>query len=201
MSSTEGRGTTFTVALPPAEKRIPGLVQASGAAQQAAGSASPSKARVLVVDDDPHVARAIQRALRDEDVRTASSGEEAIALLHAEPFDLVVCDVMMPEMTGMELHERLSAAWPGLERRMIFVTGGVFTPEATDFLARVPNPRLEKPFDVEALRAMVRDLVASEVAGEPWNARDDREGVRPCGEARPIGTPPPVNSVAPVKWQ
>jgi CheY-like chemotaxis protein len=132
-----------------------------------------------VVDDDPYVARAIARALRNEDVSTAGSGEEAFALLQTERFDLIVCDVMMPEMTGMELHERLRAARPGLERRMLFITGGVFTPDAAAFLARVPNPRLEKPFDVAALQAMVRDLVEDDRGDDDPRAEEGD----PRGEA------------------
>jgi signal transduction histidine kinase/CheY-like chemotaxis protein len=181
VSSVEGRGATFTVALPSAKEPASGLTPPAAAGQQAPPSSRPSRARVLVVDDDPHVARAIARALRNEDVSTAGSGVEAFALLQTEPFDLVVCDVMMPEMTGMELHERLRAARPGLERRMLFITGGVFTPDAAAFLARVPNPRLEKPFDVAALQAMVRNLVENGRGDD--SPRVAEGGLDPRGDA------------------
>jgi CheY-like chemotaxis protein len=177
VSSVEGRGATFTVALPSAKESASGLAPAIAAGQQAPPSSRPIRARVLVVDDDPYVARAIARALRNEDVSTAGSGEEAFALLQTERFDLIVCDVMMPVMTGMELHERLRATRPGLERRMLFITGGVFTPDAAAFLARVPNPRLEKPFDVAALQAMVRDLVEDDRGdGDPRAEEGDPRG-------------------------
>jgi CheY-like chemotaxis protein len=66
---------------------------------------------------------------------------------------------MMPEMSGIELYEELRRRRPELAERVIFITGGAFTDAARDFLERVPNARLDKPFDVAALRAMVDRLV------------------------------------------
>jgi CheY-like chemotaxis protein len=74
-----------------------------------------------------------------------------------ERFDVIVCDLMMPEMTGMDLHSRLSQSRPADAARMVFLTGGAFTSEAREFLDRVTNQRVEKPFDPPALRALVRD--------------------------------------------
>lgn len=74
-------------------------------------------------------------------------------------FDLILCDLMMPAMTGMEVHDELVRLEPELAARMSFLTGGAFTPRARAFLAVVPNPRLEKPFDPQGLRSFVRTLV------------------------------------------
>ena len=76
-----------------------------------------------------------------------------------EHFDAIVCDLMMPEMTGMDLHAALSIADSAAARSMVFITGGAFTPRAREFLASIDNPRLEKPFDFEVLRRAIRDLV------------------------------------------
>jgi len=76
-----------------------------------------------------------------------------------EHFDLILCDLMMPAMTGMELHDELTRLDSSQAARMSFLTGGAFTPRARAFLAEVPNPRLEKPFDPQGLRSFVRSLV------------------------------------------
>jgi CheY-like chemotaxis protein len=76
-----------------------------------------------------------------------------------EQFDLILCDLMMPAMTGMELRDELSRLDSSQAARMSFLTGGAFTPRARAFLAEVPNPRLEKPFDPQGLRSFVRALV------------------------------------------
>src|SRR5207237_9662327 len=76
-------------------------------------------------------------------------------------FDMILCDLMMPSMTGMELHDELARIEPAHAARMSFLTGGAFTPRARAFLAEVPNPRLEKPFDPQGLRSFVRALVAA----------------------------------------
>jgi CheY-like chemotaxis protein len=69
---------------------------------------------------------------------------------------VILCDLMMPDMTGMDLHADLVRRDPRVAERMVFLTGGAFTGDARRFLDEVPNARLEKPFDVGALRAAVR---------------------------------------------
>jgi CheY-like chemotaxis protein len=79
-----------------------------------------------------------------------------------ERFDLVLCDLMMPEMTGMELHARLREVAPALADRTVFLTGGAFTPSARAFLARVGNARIEKPVEPDQLRALVARVLAEQ---------------------------------------
>jgi DNA-binding NtrC family response regulator len=74
---------------------------------------------------------------------------------------VIVCDLMMPEVTGMDLYAELERSRPELVRRVVFMTGGALTARAREFLARVTNPRLEKPFDLERLRAIIAGLVAN----------------------------------------
>ncbi len=74
-------------------------------------------------------------------------------------FDVILCDLMMPEMDGPILYDELCKVAPGQAECMLFVTGGAFTPRAREFLERVPNMRIEKPFDVGALVELVRARV------------------------------------------
>ncbi len=77
-------------------------------------------------------------------------------------FDAIVCDLMMPQITGMGLHGRLVREWPEQAARMVFVTGGAFSPETRRFLEEVPNARLEKPFDISSLRRILSEAVGAE---------------------------------------
>jgi CheY-like chemotaxis protein len=88
-----------------------------------------------------------------------TSARAALERLRAgERFDAILCDLMMPEMTGMQFHAGLSAAAPEQASRVLFLTGGAFTPATQAFLAGVPNPRVDKPFDGDALRAIVAEI-------------------------------------------
>ena len=80
-------------------------------------------------------------------------------LQDSESFDVIVCDLMMPTMTGMDLHEALETTAPEIAARMVFLTGGAYSPSAASFLAKVSNPRLDKPFDTDGFRALVRERV------------------------------------------
>jgi len=89
----------------------------------------------------------------------ASSGEEALELVRlGTHFDVVVCDLMMPGADGIDVHAALADERPELLRRMLFLTGGVFTPRAKDFLARSKPLVFEKPIDASTLRSLVRSL-------------------------------------------
>lgn len=123
-----------------------------------AAAAAVEKKRLLVVDDEPLVARSVVRMLSSEHlVEVASSVGQARERLGAAPaFDAVLCDLMMPDGTGMDLFAWLDQSQPALAGRVVFMTGGAFTSAAADFLSRVPNKRLEKPFTPKALREAVR---------------------------------------------
>ena len=155
VESQPGRGTTVRVVLPAAEKGT--RVEKQVAAPQVPIT---QRGRVLIVDDEPAVGRALRRILREHEVELATSGRQALEKLSADNrFHAVLCDVMMPDLGGKDLYEAIQQAGSGLERRFVFVSGGAFTQGARDFLARVPNPTLEKPFDETAVRRVVRELV------------------------------------------
>ena len=155
-----GQGSTFRVLLPAAPEE-------ESAAPPKVAPPPPRKARLLIVDDEPLVRRAVQRILSPpHEVHVRANGREALlALEEGSGFDLVLCDLMMPEMSGMELHGVMAERAPGLASRFVFLTGGAFTPGARDFLQRVPNLRVEKPFEPAALRELVLRLLAEPRAG------------------------------------
>lgn len=118
------------------------------------------RARVLVIDDEPAILRAFRRVLFAHEVVVATSGAEALSLLAAGPaFDAIFCDVMMPEMSGVEVYRRIRDQHPGQEQKVVFVTGGVFAEPAAHFLESVPNATLKKPFTGSALRALLATVM------------------------------------------
>ena len=90
------------------------------------------------------------------------SGHGALALLAGERFDLILCDLMMPVMTGVELYEHLRAQDPELARRVVFMTGSALVPgKVEDFLRSVPNLRLEKPFGMPELQSVIVQVLGN----------------------------------------
>jgi CheY-like chemotaxis protein len=125
-----------------------------------AGGPEVRSGNILVVDDEPLVGRLVERALgRGHRVTAVTTGRDGLELLIAgERFDLILCDLMMPEITGMDLYERVLGFSAEQAERMVFLTGGAFTRRATEFLER--RPFLEKPFDLSALEGLVRQRMA-----------------------------------------
>jgi CheY-like chemotaxis protein len=120
-----------------------------------------SPGRVLIIDDDVMVARSVERVLSTaHSVTVVHSAVEGLArIAEGARFDVILCDVMMPSMSGIELHERLRAVAPSEADRLVFVTGCALLPEVRAFLDAVSNTCLEKPFDVDALREFVERRV------------------------------------------
>jgi signal transduction histidine kinase/ActR/RegA family two-component response regulator len=120
-----------------------------------------SRGRLLLVDDEALVRDLLARALgRSWDVATAATGEEALRLLEAGPFDAIVCDLMMPGMSGMDVAEAVWARDPRLRSRMVFLTGGAVLPDAEAFLERPDVRHFVKPVRLAELNAALQDLVA-----------------------------------------
>lgn len=115
----------------------------------------------MVIDDELAVGRTIRRLLGDAcDVTVLSSGRAAIELLMSgEEFDVIFCDLSMPEVSGMDVYRAVAAARAEVAQRFIFISGGIYSSRLGDFLASVPNARLDKPFDLETVRALVRTHV------------------------------------------
>ena len=161
VESEEGKGTRFRIVLPPARPTIAGELLPIRLAEPGL-----SRGRVLIVDDEPAVGKALARALREHEVTVVSAAKEALPLLSkGAEFDLILCDVMMPEMSGMALYEEIARLRPELIERIVFMTGGAFDPALRLFLERVPSQCIEKPFDSQRLRALVRRHVPRMEAG------------------------------------
>ncbi|MBI5509715.1 MAG: response regulator [Deltaproteobacteria bacterium] len=145
--SEVGVGTTFTVALPLADEvPVPARAPASD-------RLSDGRCRILFVDDEESLRNSYQRYFGGRyDVVTVPDGRRALEVLAERcDFDLVVCDLVMPGMSGMELFRRAREQFPAVGERFVFVTGGVGREEVRKFLDTVRNPTFEKPFRFEQI--------------------------------------------------
>jgi PAS domain S-box-containing protein len=167
--STPGDGATFRVVLPTTEP-APELATPGAEAAAAAGD---TRARVLVVDDEPAIAKTLRELLgRTHEVVGATSGRDAITTLQLDPdFDVVLCDLMMPGTSGIEVYEEIRSERPALAARIVFMTGGAFTPRAAEFLAKVENRRIEKPFSLGLVERIVREMASARPARRSRVAR------------------------------
>jgi len=137
---------------------------ANGEVSEPQGRASPVSrrcGRILVVDDEAVLVVAVQRMLSSahEVVGLTNAREALECILKGERFDVVLCDLMMPDVTGMDLHVALSRDAPDQAERMVFMTGGAFTTRARDLIESAHIPCIEKPFDSECLLRFVDSLL------------------------------------------
>jgi len=155
VESTIGRGSVFRVALPPSR------TQPVAAPPPADTAARDRRGRVLIVDDEPLVGHILRRILAAvHDVVVLPSARTAIERLVAgERFDVILCDLMMPDMSGVDFHRAVAERIPACADRIVFITGGAFSSHAQDFLDRVANERIHKPFDATLVRGVVRRFV------------------------------------------
>jgi len=154
-ASVPGR-TCFRVRLPPAPLQ-------TATPSRPVAVVDHRRVRILVVDDDPLFSRSMRRMLqRDHDVTLVDNGQDAAVMLRdSDAFDLVLCDMMMPGMSGMDLYEEVLVSRPDMAERIVFTTGGAFTRRAADFLALVGNRHITKPFASAELLALVQSLTSS----------------------------------------
>jgi CheY-like chemotaxis protein len=153
LDSVHGRGTRVLLTLPAAPRSAVALPVLESVPPF---SSDRFRARILVIDDEPAILRAFRRALSAHEVVLATSGPEAMCkLAESRRFDVIFCDVMMPEMSGVEVYQRISERHPGQEHKLVFMTGGAFAEPAAHFIESVENPKLKKPFTASSLRALV----------------------------------------------
>jgi PAS domain S-box-containing protein len=159
--SEPSEGTTFRVLLPTTETLV---ADAPAPASEAPSSRMTKRARVLVVDDEQPIANTLRELLAPEhEVVAATNAREALTALAQTEFDVILCDLMMPGMSGMELYDRLRRERPGLERRIVFMTGGAFTDRTAEFLSSIDNRRVEKPFSLGLVEQIVRQMAPAAV--------------------------------------
>lgn len=157
VTSTPGKGTSFVV-------RLPALVEVperQRTEQPSAGTEPETpRGRVLVIDDEAPLRKIMARLLPEHEVVMAASGREARSILeHDKRFDVILCDVMMQDMNGVELHRWLGENDPALASRVVFVTGGAFESPTAEYLAQSGNLSVDKPFDPKAFQHLVAERV------------------------------------------
>jgi CheY-like chemotaxis protein len=142
-SSRQERGTT----IPPSDDDLPATDDDTWDSEHSA--------RILVIDDEAAILQACQRALQTYAVDVANTAERAMELIKVHQFDLILCDLNMPGVSGMEIFDWMKAHQAQRLDRLVFMTGGVFSSQLRTFLAGIRNPVLHKPFDTKTLRWMV----------------------------------------------
>ncbi len=155
IESEVGRGTIVHVTLPVAGER---LAQTPEHLTGPEVVTSPvRRGRILVIDDELMIGKSLRRALSNEhDVEIVTDARQGLAALQSSSFDLILCDLMMPDMTGMELHGTLETEHVSYLDKIVFLTGGAFIAGAKEFLDKVGRVCLEKPIDVSRLRKLIR---------------------------------------------
>ena len=173
-----GQGSQFEVVLP---------LQTGLTPKEATQDTRPveprakTRARILLVDDEMMLLRAFQRLLGPHhDVTTASGGSEAIKVLQADQgFDVVICDLMMPDVDGPMLHAEIQRRWPALEHRMIFCSGGAFSPRVRTFADQVRERCIEKPVTLQQLTVAIERIRSATSSDMPVTSPSVDQHARP----------------------
>jgi len=151
LENNKDGGTTANVTFPV----YPGISEEEGEGMETLRKEPESSKgiRVLLVDDEPHILKSYSRILPDRyEMITAQSGKEALDILRSDPgFDAVLCDVMMPDISGKEVYEQAIEENPNLLDKFIFITGGAFTKQTREFILSMKHACLEKPFKAEEM--------------------------------------------------
>ncbi len=154
VESVLGKGATFRVALPPARS---GVVRSKSAERPSQRAPRPGK--VLVIDDERAIGEAIARMLGSEhDVVVETDANRALVRIsRGEIYDVIFCDLMMPNLSGMDFYESLLSSSPDIARRIVFMTGGAFSARSRTFLDEIANVSIEKPFRLNSIRTIAND--------------------------------------------
>jgi nitrogen-specific signal transduction histidine kinase/CheY-like chemotaxis protein len=155
-------GSRFTVTLQAAAAS-----SASGVGNRAGSRERVNnRARILIIDDEPLLGQTLRFAFQDRhDVEVAASGREALERLTTDAdYDLVLCDLMMPDVSGEHVYRAVRERSPGLLPRFVFMTGGAFTERAQEFLAHFDGRQLEKPFNIDEVESLLSEISAAGAA-------------------------------------
>jgi len=159
VKSRLGKGATFIIELPivaEEEEKIE-VVEAAKEDGKAIGG------RILVVDDEPTILAFLKRVLGGEgyEVETVSSGREALGMIKNKRYGLILCDIKLPGLSGVELYEQIEKVAPSLQNRVIFITGDVTSTDTQAFLEKTEAPYVTKPFDIAKLKEEVKRVIVS----------------------------------------
>jgi signal transduction histidine kinase len=159
--SEPGNGSTFRVHLLPA---VGAVLTRNPVATIA--RAPTRRGAVLTIDDEHSIGLLVAATLCNEhDVTVTTSAREALDRIEkGARYDAILCDLMMPDVTGMDFHSELTRIAPDQVSRVIFLTGGAFTSQAREFLDDIDNLRIDKPFEIGALRRTVNDQIEMRIA-------------------------------------
>jgi len=155
--SVLGMGAVFTIDLPILDKtRELEVVESTYQEPE-----ELIKAKVMVVDDEPHICRALDRLLTQEghDVETISSAQTALERLNTSRYDLILLDIRMPGMNGIEFYSHMKEIDPALQQKVICITGDIISAKNKAFLDEVGIPCITKPFGVEELTQQVKQVL------------------------------------------
>ncbi|MCA9556226.1 MAG: response regulator, partial [Myxococcales bacterium] len=150
-------GAVFRVRLPPDAAPLERSPQPEPRLQEA--EPEVRSGRILVVDDEPVMGALMRRALAGHEVYILTSARDALELLEALEFDVLICDLVMPGQGGREIYEELSQRRPELAERIVFVTAGAVHAAEREFLERIRNIIVDKPFEFSELRAAVQAIL------------------------------------------
>ncbi|MFL5812829.1 MAG: response regulator [Bdellovibrionia bacterium] len=127
-------------------------------------SSTLKRSKIVIIDDEALLAETLGCWLEnDHDVSVFSDSVAAFSALKTmDRCDVIFCDLMMPKMNGMEIYKQLSKEGKGLEKRMVFMTGGAFIPSTIEFLEKVPNHQLEKPFTMQAVNSVIQVILSEQ---------------------------------------
>ena len=169
VQSELGKGTRFVVRLPVWTEAA--QLRSTQRPVEATAVASV-RGRILIIDDEAPLRLVMERLLTTHEVVSASSGAEALVILqHDRGFDLILCDLMMPDVSGMDVHHWLVSHDPVLAARLVFITGGAFGPVAAEYLSDAGSLKIDKPFTSSEFKAVVSDRIRAS-RSEPPTRRD-----------------------------
>jgi PAS domain S-box-containing protein len=163
MKSLKGAGTIVTIELPVVEGIA--LVDGQGIISDSDVAVVPKGVRVLIVDDEASIREALSYILSAKGfkVRTAAEGSEALELLKLEAFSLILADIKMPGMGGIEMFETVVRDYPDMKDKIVFLTGDVFSEDVQEFLVESKSPYLTKPFEVSGLLNLLTKVLSEAV--------------------------------------
>ena len=157
VKSRLGKGATFIIELPViAEERQLDLAEPAGETKGVSGG------RILMVDDEPTILAFLKEVLGGEgyDVETVSSGKEALEMIKNKRYGLILCDIKLPGLSGVEIYEQIEKVAPSLQKRIVFITGDVTSADTQAFLEKTKAPYVTKPFDIAKLKEEVNRILS-----------------------------------------
>jgi len=158
VKSKLGRGATFIVELPIVTEDSQ-LVLLEPTVEE---PKKVTKAKILVVDDEPVIRQFVSRVLSEEghEVEAVDKAEDALERIKSKRYRLILLDIKMPGISGIELYKQFQEIAPSLMKRVAFITGDVMGKRTTDFLAKTKAPYMMKPFDAEQLKTEINRILA-----------------------------------------